>query len=483
MGGALLRGCFVFFAGEGFPYEKNHYICIRIDEARFGAGWKSPPAVTARDFPVRVSRSGRPAETESVKFRCRRLQSGCKKVPFSARCAAVCAAVRNGRNRVPETIVSGIFFMQRDSKMFTEEDVRWMRRAMELAQRGEGAVNPNPLVGAVIVRDGRPIAEGWHERWGGLHAERNALKRCTEPTAGATMYVTLEPCCHYGKTPPCTEAVIAAGIGRVVVGLKDPNPLVAGKGIARLEEAGIRVDCGLLEEELRWQNRIFLKYIATRRPWVLLKAAMTLDGKIAARTGDSRWVTGGEARHRVHEMRRRHMAILAGIGTVEADDPMLNCRLEGDPRQPVRIVADSSARIALGSQLVATARMFRTVVAHTDRADAAKLERLRAAGVETWRCAEKEGSLEIGDLLRQAGEAGLDSLLLEGGGTLNESFLRGGFVDEAAFFIAPKFIGGSDAKTPVEGRGIDRMADAVELERTVVERIGRDVLISGIIRK
>ena len=194
--------------------------------------------------------------------------------------------------------------MQRDSKMFTEEDVRWMRRAMELAQRGEGAVNPNPLVGAVIVRDGRPIAEGWHERWGGLHAERNALKRSTEPTAGATMYVTLEPCCHYGKTPPCTEAVIGAGIGRVVVGLKDPNPLVAGKGIARLEEAGIRVDSGLLEEELRWQNRIFLKYIISRRPWVLLKAAMTLDGKIAARTGDSRWVTGGEARQRVHEMRR-----------------------------------------------------------------------------------------------------------------------------------------------------------------------------------
>lgn len=358
-----------------------------------------------------------------------------------------------------------------------------MRRAMELAQRGEGAVNPNPLVGAVIVRDGRVIAEGWHERWGGLHAERNALKNCTEPTRGATMYVTLEPCCHYGKTPPCTEAVIAAGIGRVVVGLQDPNPLVAGRGIALLEQAGIRVESGLLEEELRWQNRIFLKYIRERRPWVLLKAAMTLDGKIAAHTGDSRWVTGEAARRRVHEMRRRHMAILAGIGTVETDDPLLNCRLEGEPRQPVRIVADSSARISLGSQLVRTAGECRTVVAHTDRADAAKLELLRAAGVETWRCEERDGRLSVADLLRTAGESGLDSLLLEGGGTLNESFLRGGFVDEAAFFIAPKFVGGRSAKTPVEGEGLVRMADAVELERVTVERIGRDILITGKVRE
>lgn len=358
-----------------------------------------------------------------------------------------------------------------------------MRRAMELAQRGEGAVNPNPLVGAVIVRGGRVIGEGWHERWGGLHAERNALESCTEPTAGATMYVTLEPCCHHGKTPPCTEAVIAAGIGRVVVGLRDPNPLVAGKGIARLEQAGIRVECGLLEEELRWQNRIFLKYICERRPWVLLKAAMTLDGKIAARTGDSRWVTGEEARRLVHGMRRRHMAILAGIGTVEADDPLLNCRLEGDPRQPVRIVADSSARISPDSQLMRTAGDYRTVVAHTDRADAAKLAQLRAAGVETWRCEEQEGHLSVADLLRQAGEAGLDSLLLEGGGVLNESFLRGGFVDEAAVFIAPKFVGGRDARTPVEGEGFARMADAVELERVTVGRIGADVLITGKVRK
>ncbi len=358
-----------------------------------------------------------------------------------------------------------------------------MRRAMELAGRGEGAVNPNPLVGAVVVRDGRIIGEGWHERWGGLHAERNALARCAEPARGAVMYVTLEPCCHYGKTPPCTEAVIAAGIARVVVGLKDPNPLVAGKGIARLEEAGIVVECGVLESELRWQNRVFLKYIAERRPWVVLKAAMTLDGKIAAHTGDSRWVTGGEARRRVHEMRRRCMAVLVGIGTVEADDPMLNCRLEGDPRQPVRIVADSSARIGPDSQLVRTARDFCTVVAHTDRADAGRLEALRAAGVRTWRCEALDGRISVADLLRQAGEAGLDSILLEGGGALNESFLRGGFIDEAAVFIAPKLIGGRNAKTPVEGEGFARMADAVELCDVRVERFGGDILIDGRIKR
>lgn len=380
----------------------------------------------------------------------------------------------------PEPAGFGVICFERT---MLQEDIAYMRRAMELAARGEGAVNPNPLVGAIIVRDGRIVAEGWHERWGGLHAERNALARAVEPVRGATMYVTLEPCCHYGKTPPCTEAVIEAGIARVVVGLKDPNPLVAGKGLAQLEAAGIAVESGVLEEELRWQNRVFLKYITTRRPWVVMKSAMTLDGKIAAHTGDSRWVTGEAARRRVHEMRRNCMAILVGIGTVLADDPLLNCRLEGDPRQPVRLVADSSARIGLDTQLVRTARRIRTVVAHTGRAEKSKLEALQAAGVETWCCGEREGRLSVEDLLRRVGEAGLDSLLLEGGGTLNESFLRGGFVDEAAVFVAPKMVGGRDAKTPVEGEGFARMADAVEIETRSVERLGEDILIAGRIKR
>lgn len=367
--------------------------------------------------------------------------------------------------------------------MATNEDLRFMRRAMELAMRGEGAVNPNPLVGAVIVRNGRVIGAGWHERWGGLHAERNALARCSEPTSGATMYVTLEPCCHHGKTPPCTDAVIAAGIRRVVVGLTDPNPLVAGKGIARLREAGIEVESGLLEEELRYQNRIFLKYITTRRPWVVLKSAMTLDGKIATRTGDSRWVTGEEARRRVHEMRSSLMAVLVGIGTAEADDPMLNCRLEGEHRQPIRIVADSAARLSLSSQLVRTALELRTIVAHTARADQSRLDALHKAGVETWCCAECEGHLSMEDLMQKIGATGIDSLLVEGGGELAYSLLRGGHVDEAAFFVAPKFVGGTGAKSPIGGEGLERMAEAVELEGLEVEHFGADLLIHGLLKK
>lgn len=363
------------------------------------------------------------------------------------------------------------------------DDIRFMHRAAELALRGEGWVNPNPLVGALVVRNGRIIGAGWHERWGGPHAERNALSRCSESPAGATMYVTLEPCCHHGKTPPCADALIAAGIGRVVVGMQDPNPLVAGKGLARLREAGIEVVCGVCEQELRYMNRVFLKYIASRRPWVVLKSAMTLDGKIAARTGDSRWVTGEEARRRVHAMRRRYMAIVAGIGTVEADDPMLDCRLEGEVRQPVRFVADSSARIGLDRQLVQTAGRLRTVVAHTDVAPAPRIGLLQKAGVETWCCGEDRGRLSVEDLLRRMGEQGIDSLLLEGGGTLTESFLRGGFVDEVCMFVAPKLIGGRDAKTPVEGEGFDRMADAVRLGELHVEQIGGDLLIQGLVIK
>ena len=367
--------------------------------------------------------------------------------------------------------------------MATNEDLRFMRRAMELALRGEGAVNPNPLVGAVIVRNGRIIGAGWHERWGGLHAERNALARCSEPTSGATMYVTLEPCCHHGKTPPCTDALIAAGIKRVVVGLTDPNPLVAGKDIAQLREAGIEVESGLLEEELRYQNRVFLEYITARRPWVVLKSAMTLDGKIATRTGDSRWVTGEEARHRVHEMRSSLMAVLVGIGTAQADDPMLNCRLEGEHRQPIRIVADSEARLSLSSQLVRTALEQRTIVAHTARAGQSRLDALHKAGVETWCCAECEGHLSMEDLMQKIGATGIDSLLVEGGGELSYSLLRGGHVDEAAFFVAPKFVGGSRAKTPIGGEGFERMAEAVELEGLEVEHFGADVLIHGLVKK
>lgn len=373
---------------------------------------------------------------------------------------------------------SGHFCLKEVLNMVRQEDIEYMRRAIELAERGVGFTNPNPMVGAVIVKGGKVIGEGWHERCGEWHAERNAFKNCTVPAEGATMYVTLEPCCHYGKTPPCTEAIIEHGIARVVVGMEDPNPLVAGKGIALLREAGIEVVCGVEEEALREQNRVFLKYISTKLPWVAMKTAMTLDGKIATRTGDSKWITGAEARAYVHELRHRFMAILVGIGTAVADDPLLNCRIEGrGVRQPIRVVVDSNARLSLDSQLVKTAGEYRTIVAHTRFAPEERVKALRETGVEMLLCKEKEGLVDVRNLLELLGQSGIDSILLEGGGSLNYTFLSEGLADELYAFIAPKIVGGMNAKTPVEGAGMEKMADAINLELENVLNIGRDVLL------
>ena len=373
---------------------------------------------------------------------------------------------------------SGHFCLKEILNMVRQEDIEYMRRAMELAERGVGFTNPNPMVGAVIVKGGKVIGEGWHERCGEWHAERNAFKNCKVSAEGATMYVTLEPCCHYGKTPPCTEAIIEHGIARVVIGMEDPNPLVAGKGIAFLREAGIEVVCGIEEEALREQNRVFLKYISTRLPWVALKAAMTLDGKIATRTGDSKWITGAEARAYVHELRHRFMAILVGIGTAVADDPLLNCRIEGrGVRQPIRVVVDSNARLSLESQLVQTAEEYRTIVAYTRFAPEERVKALREAGVEMLLCEEKEGLVDVRNLLELLGQFGIDSILLEGGGSLNYTFLAEGLADELYAFIAPKIVGGMNAKTPVEGLGVEKMADAITLELKNVLNIGDDVLL------
>lgn len=373
---------------------------------------------------------------------------------------------------------SGYFCLKEVLNMVRQEDIEYMRRAIELAERGVGFTNPNPMVGAVIVKGGKVIGEGWHERCGEWHAERNAFKNCTVPAEGATMYVTLEPCCHYGKTPPCTEAIIEHGIARVVVGMEDPNPLVAGKGIALLREAGIEVVCGVEEEALREQNRVFLKYISTKLPWVAMKTAMTLDGKIATRTGDSKWITGAEARAYVHELRHRFMAIVVGIGTAVADDPLLNCRIEGrGVRQPIRVVVDSNARLSLDSQLVKTAGEYRTIVAHTRFAPEESVKALREAGVEMLLCKEKEGLVDVRNLLELLGQSGIDSILLEGGGSLNYTFLAEGLADELYAFIAPKIVGGMNAKTPVEGAGMEKMADAINLELENVLNIGHDVLL------
>ncbi len=359
----------------------------------------------------------------------------------------------------------------------TDTDRGYMLRAMKLAERGRGKVNPNPLVGAVIVKDGRVIGEGWHECYGGLHAERNAFRNCAESAAGATLYVTLEPCCHYGKTPPCTDIIIERGIGRVVVGLPDPNPLVAGKGIQLLQEAGIEVVCGVEEEALQEQNRVFLRYITCRKPWVALKTAMTLDGKIATHTGDSKWVTGEAAREYVQRLREEYRGIMVGIGTVLADDPMLNCRLAGEVCQPVRIVVDSGLRIPLECQLVRTAMEYRTLVACTASGSQEKREQLRKAGVEVVVCGEKEGKVDLEELMGVLGEMGIDGVLVEGGGELNGSLVLQGVVNEVYAFVAPKLVGGREAKTPVEGVGVECMGEAVELGAFRVESFGKDMLL------
>lgn len=360
---------------------------------------------------------------------------------------------------------------------YNERDIEFMRRAIALAKQGGGFVHPNPLVGCVVVKDGQVIAEGYHEKYGEFHAERNALTRCKADTTGATLYVTLEPCCHYGKTPPCTDIIIEKGIAKVFVGILDPNPLVAGKGVKILQDAGIEVVSGLCEDEIREMNKVFLKYITTKRPYVIMKTAMTLDGKIAAHTGDSKWVTNAESRKAVHALRSELAGVVVGINTVLADDPMLNCRLDGRCHQPVRIVVDSKLRIPMDSQLVKTAKEYRTIIATSQAV--ISTEALISKGIEIVFCASNDNHVDINDLMDKLGAMGIDSLLLEGGGTLNAAFLEAGCVDEVWAFIAPKIIGGAAAKTPVSGKGIDLMSEAINLHNIEIQNINGDILIKG----
>ncbi len=361
---------------------------------------------------------------------------------------------------------------------FLEEDEQYMRRALTLAKKGEGFVSPNPMVGAVVVKDGRIIGEGYHERYGGLHAERNALQNCMESPEGATLYVTLEPCCHYGKTPPCTEAIIEHKIKRVVVGTLDANPVVAGKGMQILRDAEIAVTEGVLQEECKALNKIFFHYIKTKRPYVTMKYAMTMDGKIATYTGASKWITGEEARKRVHEDRAKHMAIMAGIGTVLADDPLLTCRLEGK-KNPIRVICDTHLRIPMHSALVQTAAEVPLIVACAKQADVEKKKQLQCLGVEVLEVPETEKGLRLDVLMEQLGKRNIDSVLLEGGGTLNESALQYGIVNSVQAYIASKIFGGKNAKTPIEGEGVSEPSEAFVLKNKRITILGEDLLLEG----
>ena len=365
---------------------------------------------------------------------------------------------------------------------------KYMRRAIELAKKGSGHVNPNPLVGAVIVRDGEIIGEGYHECYGQLHAERNAIanaKKRGNSLEGSTIYVTLEPCCHYGKTPPCTEAIIEEKIARVVVGSDDPNPLVSGKGFQMLREKGIEVIPHFLKEECDAMNHVFFHYIRTGTPYVAMKYAMTMDGKIACYTGDSKWVTGEESRAHVQTLRNHYKGIMAGIGTVLADDPMLNCRIEGG-RDPIRIIADSHLRIPMDSQLVRTAGQQPLIVACLPDADEEKAAQLQEKGVEVLRVPgvttaditeEQKEVISLPVLMKELGARKIDGILLEGGGQLNESALQAGIVQRVYCYIAPKIFGGAQAKTPVEGQGLAKAADAWHFTRIGMQEFGQDILL------
>lgn len=352
-----------------------------------------------------------------------------------------------------------------------------MRMALNLAEKGRGWVNPNPMVGAVIVKDGQIIGQGWHRKYGELHAERNALADCTEDPAGATLYVTLEPCCHYGKTPPCTDAILEAGIGRVVIGAMDLNPLVGGKGAELLRKHGLQVETGILQEECRKQNRIFFHYMETGMPYVVLKYAMTLDGKIATQTGASKWITGAAAREQVHHLRHELMGIMVGSGTVLSDDPMLNCRIPG-LKNPVRIICDTRLRTPLDAAVVRTAGEQRTILV-TGCGQQNRVEDYRRAGCEVLTVPLWEGHLDLRMLMQELGRQKIDSILLEGGGTLNWSALSGGIVNEVQAYIAPKLFGGENAKSPVAGRGVPVPDEAFSLEEVKVQQVGEDFLVTG----
>jgi diaminohydroxyphosphoribosylaminopyrimidine deaminase/5-amino-6-(5-phosphoribosylamino)uracil reductase len=362
------------------------------------------------------------------------------------------------------------------------EDERYMRLALRLARKGLGTTSPNPMVGAVAVKGKTIVGRGYHHRAGEPHAEILALRQAGTRARGATLYLNLEPCDHFGRTPPCTRAILEAGIRRVVAGMKDPNPLVSGGGIRRLRRAGVRVDVGVLEKECRELNAPFCKFITRKRPFVILKAAASLDGKVATRSGDSRWISSEVSRNYVHRLRQAMDAVMVGIGTVLKDDPLLTVRLPGGkkPRQPLRVIVDSRLRIPLHSQLVRTAREYPTLVAATQAASLSRRQRLAAANVEVAIIAKDvRGHVSLRGLMKELARRGVVSLLLEGGSTLNASALKERVVDRVLFFLAPKIIGGQRAPGVIGGDGTLRIKDAEPVEILKVGRIGPDILIEG----
>lgn len=355
-------------------------------------------------------------------------------------------------------------------------DLEYMKLAVELARKGAGKVSPNPMVGAVIVKNDKIIGKGYHKKFGSSHAEINALKDCVASPKDATIYVTLEPCCHYGKTPPCTEAIIKSGISRVVIGTLDVNPVVAGKGSYQLQQHGIQVDIGVLEHECKHLIRFFKKFIIDKKPFVLMKYAMTMDGKTATYTGASKWISCEKSREKVHQLRSEFSAIMVGITTVLKDDPMLNCRIENG-RNPIRIICDTTLKLPLTSQIVKTAHSIETYIA-TAQTDDEKLIPYKDLGCKFITVDKKGDFINLNQLMTKLGKLQIDSVLLEGGGMLNWSALNERIVQEIAVFVSPKVFGGSP-HTPVTGQGISIPDNAIKLQPCSFSSVGSDFLIES----
>lgn len=365
-------------------------------------------------------------------------------------------------------------------KDFPAEDIAYMRRALELAHRGAGRTSPNPMVGAVIVRGGHVIGEGYHAQLGAPHAEVEAITKTAGDISGATLYVTLEPCCHYGKTPPCAPILVERGFTRVVAATDDPNPLVAGKGFSILRDAGIRVDVGVCANEAMRLNEAFFTFHALQRPFVICKWAMTMDGRIATDTGNSRWVSNEESRQYVHMIRSRVDAIMIGVGTVLLDNPRLNVRLEGyGGKQPLRIIADGHLRIPLRAKCLTGEHPERAVVATTTAAPKDKIARLRDAGHTVLVFESRRGLLDMGLFAHELHRMGIQSVLCEGGSSLNGALFDAGVVDKLIAFVAPKLIGGNSSKGPITGWGIGSMEEAVPMSDIAWRNFGNDLCFEG----
>lgn len=359
----------------------------------------------------------------------------------------------------------------------------FMNIALELANMGLGHTSPNPMVGAVIVKEDRIIGSGYHQKYGDWHAEVNALNSVSESLEDATMYVTLEPCSHHGKTPPCCEAIVKSGIRKVVVAAIDPNPRVSGGGIEYLRNHGVDVITDVLKPQSKQLNEIFNKYVTKKEPFVLVKAAMTLDGKIATVTSDSKWISSDQSRMKVQQLRKQYRSILVGIGTVIADDPSLNCRLAEDVIQPLRIIVDTHGRIPLSSRVLNDELRGNSLIVMKDSIDQTIKERIEEKGAKTMLLKLQEGKIDLRLLMVKLGEMGIDSVLIEGGSEIIASALSASIVDKVMFFIAPKIIGGRNATSVVGGEGINWMKDALAIENLTCEMIGGDMVATGYIKR